>query len=284
MNDSGSGLMLPGAGLVVVAAGVGSRLDAGVHKALVSLDGMPLALFTLRRLMAGASFDSVVLVAHPDDCRDLEEQLADSPVPVQVVPGGARRQDSVSAGLAALAEHGTACEVVLVHDAARPFAPLESLPRLADEARRHGCALLASPVPDTLKAIRNGQSGTPLETPVPRSAGALPSSAEATTDAEIRVERTVPRAGLWAAQTPQAFRCRDLAELLAGANRKGQEVTDEAGLFEAAGREVRIVEGSRFNFKITTADDLELARAWHARQQDKAHPAPGDGGKKRSSA
>jgi len=226
---------VPSTGLVVVAAGVGSRLGGAVHKALVTLEGRPLVEHTLRRLLAVPWLDPVVCVGHADDRQALGELLADMPRAVDHVDGGARRQDSVAAGLAALDNR---CEVVFVHDAARPFVPLDALEPLRASAASHGCALLAVPVADTLKAVP-----------------------ETDTPSDRQVERTVPRAGLWAAQTPQAFRTQDLSQALQIAAQEGRTVTDEAALFEAAGRGVRIVEGSRVNFKITTAEDLALARA-----------------------
>jgi len=220
------------AGLIVVAAGKGSRLGAPLHKALVELDGRPLVEHTLRRLLTLPDLDPVVLVGHPDDRTALQQLLAQMPRPVQLVDGGARRQDSVAAGLAAL---GEACEIVLVHDAARPFVPLERVGPLISAAREHGCALLAVPVADTLKRARS--------------------------DDEASVDCTVSRDGLWSAQTPQAFDRARLVERLADAESSGMSVTDEAGLFEAAGMPVRFVEGSRLNIKLTTPEDMELARA-----------------------
>jgi len=231
------------AGLVVVAAGVGRRLGGAVHKALVDVTGTPLVEHTLRRLLRDPALDPVVVVGHPDDLETLRRIVASLDRPVTVVPGGARRQDSVAAGLAVLPPR---VDVVLVHDAARPFVPLEPLPELVEEARRHGCAILAVPVADTVKAASRAD---------PRSA-----------------ERTVPREALWAAQTPQAFRRKDLERLLEEAEGAGRTVTDEAGLFEVSGLTVRFVEGSRLNFKVTTAEDLRLARAVMAVPRENGGP------------
>lgn len=220
------------AGLIVVAAGTGTRLGAAVHKALVELSGRALVEHTLRRLLTLPQLKPVVLVGHPDDRPALQRMLAGLPTSVQLVDGGARRQDSVAAGLAAI---GESCDIVLVHDAARPFVPLETIEPLIAAAREHGCALLAVPVADTLKRARD--------------------------DDAAGVDCTISRSGLWAAQTPQAFDRARLVERLADAQASGTSVTDEAGLFEAAGLPVRFVEGSTLNIKLTTAADLELARA-----------------------
>jgi len=220
------------AGLIVVAAGTGSRLGATVHKALVELEGSPLVEHTLRHLLTQTHLDPVVLVGHADDRSALEALTARLPRPVQLVDGGARRQDSVAAGLSAL---GDRCDVVLVHDGARPFVPLDAIDPLIAAAAEHGCALLAVPVTDTLK--------------------------QAQADHSSIVERTISRDGLWAAQTPQAFDRAALTEQLCAVTAAGLTLTDEAGMFEAAGLPVHFVEGSPLNFKVTTKDDLLLARA-----------------------
>ena len=230
------------ASLVVVAAGTGSRLNASSHKALVTLGDAPLVDVTVRRLLGLAALDPVVVVGHPDDRGALQDLAARWPRPVRLTDGGARRQDSVEAGLAALAEVADAPPVVLVHDAARPFPPLERLAELARTAAHTGCAVLAVPVADTLRRARP--------------------------DAPDLADATVSRSGLHAVQTPQAFLADLLRDLLARARSEGRDVTDEAHLFEMAGRDVAFVEGSRLNFKITTQDDLELARAVLARRPE----------------
>lgn len=232
----------PVVGFVVVAAGTGSRLRAAQHKALVELAGSPLVEHTLRRLLAASVKGPLVLVAHADDRSALEALAATLPTPVCVVTGGARRQDSVSAGLAALPPE---VNLVLVHDAARPFVPLDALPGLVDAAARSGAALLASPVADTIKRAR----------------------------ADETVAETVDRSELRAAQTPQAFRREELETLLAEAESAGAGVTDEAALFEAAGRTVVLVPGSRLNFKLTTPEDLALARALLNDTREEHHDA-----------
>lgn len=219
------------AALVIVAAGEGRRLGFAQRKALVPLGGRPLVEHSLRRLLALAWLDPVVVVGHAADRAELTALLARMPRPVALADGGERRQDSVLAGLRAV----PGCDLVLVHDAARPFVPVERLAELADRARAVGAALLAVPVADTIKETRAGE----------------PSA----------VARTLPRERLRAAQTPQAFRAGPLQELLARAVADGTAVTDEAALFEAAGFAVAFVEGSARNFKITAAQDLALAEA-----------------------
>ncbi|HTE06034.1 MAG TPA: 2-C-methyl-D-erythritol 4-phosphate cytidylyltransferase [Planctomycetota bacterium] len=236
------------AALLVVAGGTGSRLGAGLHKALVPLAGRPLVEHCLLRLLALEELEPVILVGHRDDREALAAILARLPRPVTLVDGGKLRQDSVAAGLAALPRD---TELVLVHDAARPFVPVDRIAPLVACARRTGAALLAISVADTIKeaqpvdATRAGPAGAGA-----RAGGESP-----------LVARTLPRGRLWAAQTPQAFAVAPLGRLLAEAAARGIAVTDEASLFEAAGLPVALVEGSRLNFKITDPEDLALAQA-----------------------
>lgn len=235
----GDRVLDPVVALVIVAAGTGRRLGAPVHKALVELAGAPLVEHTLRRLLGDGApaWRDVVLVVHPDDEADMAAVTARLDHPVRLVHGGARRQDSVQRGVQACADD---TDVVLVHDAARPFAPVAALPELAREAAAHGCALLAVPVADTIKRCAD--------------------------DDPARCVGTVPRDVLRAAQTPQAFRRAELLHQLEAAAAEGREVTDEAALFEEPGRGPRFVEGSPLNWKVTTPDDLELAGLLLSRQ------------------
>ena len=221
------------AALLVVAAGEGSRLGGAHRKALVPLGGRPLVEHSLRRLLALPELSPVVLVGHRDDRAALGDLAAALPRALLVVDGGARRQDSVLAGLRALP--ATAPELVLVHDAARPFVPVGAIPELVVRAQQTGAAILAVPVVDTIKEARD--------------------------DRPELCARTLARERLWAAQTPQAFRRDELRALLEQAAAEQRTVTDEAALYEAAGRAVAFVAGSRLNFKLTTPADLALAEA-----------------------
>ena len=145
------------------------------------------------------------------------------------VAGGRERQDSVAAGLRALPED---IEYVVIHDGARPFATTALVERVLAAARRHGAALAAVPVHDTIKRV----------------------------SPDLFLDGTVDRRALWLAQTPQAFSVGLLREAHAQARAAGLEATDDAALVEALGHPVRVVPGSRLNFKITTREDLTLAR------------------------
>jgi 2-C-methyl-D-erythritol 4-phosphate cytidylyltransferase / 2-C-methyl-D-erythritol 2,4-cyclodiphosphate synthase len=217
---------------VIAAGGQGNRLGAGAPKQFIEIGGRTM----LERSIA--AFDShprvhTLVVALP------AAVLADPPAciaacakPVQLVAGGERRQDSVARAFAAIEPQA---DVVVVHDAARPFVDAATIDRTIDAAIESGAAIAALPSRDTVKLARGDTAGA-------------------------WVTATIPREGVWLAQTPQAFRREVLAAALAlGA--RGAHGTDEAALAEQAGHTVRLVEGDPRNIKITTQGDLELARA-----------------------
>ena len=215
---------------IIAAGGSGRRLGTAVPKQLLVIGGRTILE---RSVAAFASHPRVtdVIVAVPAD-------LAAAPPPwigryerVRVVEGGSRRQDSVAAAFDRVAP---AADVVLVHDAARPFVSSELITRCIDAAQRFGGAIAALPAIDTVKRVETGD------------------------DAPV-IRGTVPRESIYLAQTPQAFR-RDVLRDAVATGRAGVEGTDEAALAEHAGHAVRIVEGDPANVKITTASDLEQAQ------------------------
>jgi 2-C-methyl-D-erythritol 4-phosphate cytidylyltransferase len=210
---------------ILLAAGSSTRM-AGVDKLWSDLEGRPLvarSLHTLARLDAVSVIVAVAPAARHDALRALTAGLE---VDLRCVEGGARRQDSVAAGLAAAPE----ADWVLVHDAARPLVTIEVCERALAGARQHGAAVPAVAFADTIK--------------------------RATEDG--RVIETLDRATLRAVQTPQAF----AAPLLRRAHLEVTgDVTDDAAQVEALGASVYLVAGDPQNFKVTTPADLELARA-----------------------
>lgn len=222
---------------IVVAAGTGSRAagDDGLPKQYRRLAGRTVLAHTLSAFLDHPAIGRVVTVVHPDH-RALYAaavaDLGDRPGLAPAVVGGATRQASVRAGLAALRDAPPA--LVLVHDAARPFVSSAVLDRTIAALGHDDAVLVAVPVVDTLKRA----------------------------DAEARVAATVSREGLWAAQTPQGFR---YDRLLAAHDRAAAEgrhdFTDDAAVAEWAGLAVRLVEGETVNGKITTAADLAAAEA-----------------------
>ena len=223
--------MIPPTALVIPAAGLGTRM--GQRKALMALDDKPIIAHTLERFVPLANrFVAVVLVVHPDDAEGVEsaiEGLRGQFASVVVVPGGARRQDSVRAGLEATP---AAAELVAIHDAARPFVSARTVVAALEAAAEVGAAIVATPMKPTVKRVEDGL-----------------------------VVATLDREKLWCAQTPQVFRRELLLAAWEAAERDGLEVTDDAQLLEHIGHPVGIVPGSDVNLKLTTPEDLALARA-----------------------
>ncbi len=207
---------------ILVAAGTGSRFGAETPKQFLRLLGKPVIRHAAEALANHASLIQPVGEAAP-----IADAL-DGLVHLPTVPGGATRQDSVRAGLDALLPH--APDIVLVHDAARPHIPAGTIEALLAALEHRPGAIPAAPVADTLKRVAGGV-----------------------------ITETVPRDGLFRAQTPQAFR---FATLLAAHQSGFIGATDDASLLEAAGEPVAIVPGSDDNIKLTYPDDLvRLERA-----------------------
>lgn len=221
------------AAAILLCAGKGERLGAGVEKAFAPLAGRPLFLWSLQCLERCAAIDGIVVVG---PARKLQDVLAVTGFgPGKVVAwteGGRERQDSVARGLRALPP---GFDLVAVHDSARALVTPELVARVVADAVTHGAAIAAVPLGDTLKRVTLG-----------------------------RIEDTVPRAALWRAQTPQVFR-REWLEAAHGQSRRA--ATDDAALVEALGHRVFVTEGDPLNFKITTPQDLALAEAWLARRE-----------------
>jgi 2-C-methyl-D-erythritol 4-phosphate cytidylyltransferase len=213
---------------VVVAAGRGERLHAP-EKVLLPLAGRPMLACSLDALEHAGTIGPVVVVAGSHTVDAVSQLVRDEGfAKVQaIVAGGGRRQDSVSAGLAVLPE---GIEIVVIHDGARPLAEPELFDRCAVAAAERGAAIAATPVADTLKRVAEGV-----------------------------IAGTVDRTGLWAAQTPQAFRLETLRRAMATSS--GEIVTDEARLCEVAGLPVSVVPASSANLKVTHAEDIPVADA-----------------------
>jgi 2-C-methyl-D-erythritol 4-phosphate cytidylyltransferase len=227
---------LGGAAAVIVAAGRGERMGGaagGVRKAFLQLAGATLLEHTCAAFDAAPSIAALVVVTHQDDVATVEGWRAARPAFAKVtavVAGGAERADSVVAGVAAVPS-GT--RWIAVHDAARALIRPEAIERVLAAARDEGGALLALPVQDTLKASDDG----------------------------AHAARTVDRAGLFAAQTPQAFETDRFRDSLAAAAEAGLTHTDCAAAWERAVGPPVLVPGDPTNLKITTPADLALARA-----------------------
>lgn len=216
---------------LIVAAGKGTRAGGDIPKQYVPIGGAPVLWHTLRQFLSQAAITDVQVVYSPQDHALYTGSLPVASATLRApVAGGATRQESVRAGLEALA--GIKPDLVLIHDAARPFVSSDTIARVIAALQKRPGAIAAVPLADTLK--RAAPDGTIVD--------------------------TVDRKGLWRAQTPQGFRFADILSLhrsAADAGRNG--FTDDAALCEWAGTPVALVEDSAENIKLTTAEDIAAA-------------------------
>lgn len=220
---------------IIVAAGSGARLKRDTPKAFVPLGGRPLLHYALRVVAALDAIGEAVVTVPPgmEGRARAEVERAGVEIPVKLVVGGAERQDSVRIALGLTSAES---DVVVVHDAARPFATPALFAACIEATRRADGAIAAVAVADTLKR----------------------------TDGHT-IAATVAREGLWQAQTPQAFRREMLLAAHDRAMRERWAATDDAELIERCGGLVEVIESSAANLKITTPADLEIAEALAAR-------------------
>jgi 2-C-methyl-D-erythritol 4-phosphate cytidylyltransferase len=222
---------------ILPAAGMGTRMGADTPKQFLELDGVPIVILSLRRIAACELVTEIIVATRGDGVARLEEQIRAEKFKqkVRVVRGGDSRQDSVAR---ALEEVSNDTEIVLVHDAVRPFVTREQITRVIEEARRCQAAILGIPAMDTVKEVKRAS---------------LPEDV-------ALITATIPRERVVLAQTPQAFSTKLLKEAFARAQADGVSASDEAGLIERLGHDVHVVLGSERNIKITKPADMELAR------------------------
>ncbi|WP_018924696.1 2-C-methyl-D-erythritol 4-phosphate cytidylyltransferase [Salsuginibacillus kocurii] len=216
--------------VIIPAAGQGKRMKAGLNKQFLHLRQLPLIIRTLRVFEQDEHCEEVIVVVNPEETEEMAVLFAEHGIQkvTNIVSGGKERQDSVYEGLKQVRSQ----EVVMVHDGARPFVTKERIHALEAEAKNSGGAVLAVPVTDTIKRASNS-----------------------------RVEETLARSELWAAQTPQAFKFEVLMDAYAQAVDQGFQGTDDSGLVEWNGYPVAIVEGDYDNIKLTTPEDMVRAEA-----------------------
>ena len=231
-------------GAILAAGGAGSR--AGVAKQWLSLGGETVLRRSARAVAAGGAVDLLVAVVPAGEELRAELELRGAAPCVRAVAGGPARSDSVRNGLAAL----DGCALVLVHDAARPFASPALAEAVLRAAAGAGAALAALPATDTVKRAS-----------APFDPGALRGGRAEAGPPAARVVETLDRRTVWLAQTPQAFRVEILRRAFAEAGPAAAAATDECALVERLGAAVALVPGEAGNFKITTADDVARARA-----------------------
>ena len=232
---------------ILPAAGLGTRMGAETPKQFLELNGTPIVILSLRRIAACRQVTDIIVATRADEVARLEEQIKREKCKqsVRVVKGGDSRQDSVAS---ALREVPDDTEIVLVHDAVRPFVTVEQIARVIEEARRCHAAILGIPAMDTVKEVKRAS---------------LPEDV-------ALIVGTMPRERVVLAQTPQAFATKLLKEAFARAQADGVNASDEAGLIERLGHNVHVVLGSERNMKITKPSDMELARFYLERETQKA--------------
>ncbi len=211
-------------GLVLAAAGSGSRFGSDTPKQFIPFEGKPLYLHALERF---SSFFEVAVLVLPEGWKErVENQVGSLSYRDRLFLeiGGPRRQDSVYQGLNRLGED---IEMVLVHDAARPFTSSELIAAVIEQTRQHEACVPVVPVADTLKQVSDG-----------------------------RIVRTLDRKGLSLVQTPQGFEINLLKRAFQQAIQDGFYGTDEAALVERLGSPVHVVAGERSNLKVTCKGDL----------------------------
>lgn len=224
-------------GAVIVAAGSGLRF--GERKQFKKLGTKPLYLYSLQRFIDCDLIDEIVLVVPKDLLKTITfgvKKLNQTPE-IKIVAGGKLRQDSVLAGVSTLSNQ---CEVVCVHDAARPFVSADLIQKTINACENNDGAVAAIPSHDTVKEVNSNN----------------------------RIKRTIPREKIWLAQTPQAFHRSQLVMALSCAKENKIKVTDESTLLESLDYSIVVVEGDIENFKITTQNDWKLAELILERYND----------------
>ena len=224
---------------IIPAAGTGVRMGADLPKQFLSLEGTPIFVYTLRKFMASDIVTEVFLGLRANDRERAEAAIAKEKFtkPLRLVSGGFSRQETVGN---ALAEAPDDTDVVVIHDAVRPFVDREILRSVVEAASEHGAAIVGIPSVDTVKQVERRL-----------------------------ILATVPRERILLAQTPQAFRFPVLMDAYRQAAADGFTATDESGLVERLGHPVKVLMGSDHNIKITKPSDLPLARLFLSQEKEK---------------
>lgn len=235
--------------VIIPAAGLGTRMAGALNatkggaapktapsKQFMELAGEPIIMHTLRKFAAHPRVDEIYVAVRKNEAENFQARLGEKLAkPLRVVEGGEHRQDSVCNALKAV--HASDDDIVLVHDAVRPFVAPEIITNVIEAAAKHGAAIAGVPAVDTIKQVERTAEGAVITTTVPRERAVL-------------------------AQTPQGFRFGLLKRAFDEATEDGFMGTDEASLLERSGQEVHVVMGSAKNIKITSPGDLELAELY----------------------
>ena len=216
-------------GVVIVAAGTGSRMNMGINKQFIKLEGKEIIAYTIEKFYNNSNIEDIVVVVKEDESEFFKKEILDKYnfKNVKIAYGGKERQDSVYNGLKLLDEK---CDVVLIHDGARPFVSDKIIDKSIEEAKEHKAIVVGVPVKDTIKVI----------------------------DDDKNIVDTPNRSVLWAVQTPQTFDYNILIDAYKDAFKNKFYGTDDAMLVERIGYKVKMLEGSYNNIKITTQEDLNV--------------------------
>ena len=216
-------------GVVIVAAGTGSRMNMGINKQFIKLEGKEIIAYTIEKFYNNSNIEDIVVVVKEDESEFFKKEILDKYnfKNVKIAYGGKERQDSVYNGLKLLDEK---CDVVLIHDGARPFVSDKIIDKSIEEAKEHKAIVVGVPVKDTIKVIDNDKN----------------------------IVDTPNRSVLWAVQTPQTFDYNILIDAYKDAFKNKLYGTDDAMLVERIGYKVKMLEGSYNNIKITTQEDLNI--------------------------
>lgn len=216
-------------GVVIVAAGTGSRMNMGINKQFIKLEGKEIIAYTIEKFYNNSNIEDIVVVVKEDESEFFKKEILDKYnfKNIKIAYGGKERQDSVYNGLKLLDKK---CDVVLIHDGARPFVSDKIIYNCIEEVKEHKAIVVGVPVKDTIKIIDNDKN----------------------------IVDTPNRSVLWAVQTPQTFDYNILIDAYKDAFKSGFYGTDDAMLVERIGYKVKMVEGSYNNIKITTQEDLSV--------------------------
>ena len=217
---------------IIVAAGEGHRMGSSIAKQYLPILSVPVIVHTLNFFEDCSQIDEIILVVNKDETEKIRQEIVENYAfkkVKHVVGGGHERQNSVFNGLKALLPGG---HLVVVHDGVRPLLNETLLSQVLEAGKEFGAATLATPVKETIKEINR----------------------------EGFVTKTLNRDNLWSVQTPQVFHWDILWPAMQKAMVCGFSATDEAGIVEWDGKQVKIIQGDYENIKITTPDDLERVR------------------------
>ena len=216
-------------GVVIVAAGTGSRMNMGINKQFIKLEGKEIIYYTIEKFYRNENIEDIVVVVKEEEAEFFRKKILDKYnfKNIKIAYGGKERQDSVYNGLKSLDKN---CDIVLIHDGARPFVSDKIINKSIEEARENKAIVVGVPVKDTIKVIDNDNN----------------------------IVDTPNRSLLWAVQTPQTFDYNLLIKSYEDAFKDNFYGTDDAMLVERIGYKVKMVEGSYNNIKITTQEDLNL--------------------------